>query len=126
MPEPATRAGRRAAGREAGRRREAADLLRIGAGMCQYGAAQLSDGLAPEQARQAALEAAGELQDLAEQLRRLTRLRPADRRALAAELAASGLTTQQIARQLGVCDRAVRNYVQGRRSDGQQWAPPGR
>ena len=108
--------------REAARRREAAAALRIGADLCQYAATQLADGLAPEQARSAALEAAGELEDLAAALRRLTRLRAADRRTLAGHLAALGLSTREIARQLGVSDKCARNYVQGRRSDGQPWA----
>jgi hypothetical protein len=122
-PEPdTTRTERRAWEREAGRRREAADALRIGAGMCEYAAGQLADGLAPEQARRAALEAAGELEDLAAALRRLTRLRAADRRTLAGHLAALGLSTREIARQIGVSDKAARYYVAGRRSDGQPWA----
>jgi hypothetical protein len=33
-----------------------------------------------------------------------------------------GLTTRQIARQLGVSDKAARYYVVGRRSDGKPWA----
>lgn len=90
--------------------------------MCGYGAGQLADGLTPQQARLAALEAAGELEDVAASLRRLTRLRADERRRLAVQLAALGLPTREIAQQLGITDRAVRNYVRGRRSDGQPWA----
>jgi DNA-directed RNA polymerase specialized sigma24 family protein len=101
--------------RDAGRRRrQAAAELRLTAGLAAYAAAQLADGLDPGRARQAALETAGELEAVASSLRRLTRLRPGERRALARQLAGLGLSTQQIARQLGVSDRAVRYYVRGR------------
>jgi predicted transcriptional regulator len=53
------------------------------------------------------------LASLATELRRLTRLRPDERRALAAALAALGLPTREIAEQVGVCDRCVRYYVHG-------------
>jgi hypothetical protein len=117
-----TRAERRAAGREADRRRQAADELRLAASVCQYGAAQLGNGLEPGQARLVALELAGELEAVAEAVRRLTRVAAGERRVLARQLAQLGWTTGQIARQLGVCDRAARNYVVGRRSDGKPWA----
>jgi DNA-binding NarL/FixJ family response regulator len=125
VPEPVSRAELRARDREAVRRREAAAALRLAATMSTYAARQLADGLSPEQARRAALEAAGELAGVAEQLRRLTRLRSAERRLLAVQLANFGLTTRQIAQQLGVSDKAARNYVAGRRSDGQPWAGTG-
>jgi DNA-binding NarL/FixJ family response regulator len=90
-------------------RRQAVDTLRIGESMCAYAAGQLADGLSPEQARQAALDAAAELADLAGALRRLTRLDldRAQRRALAVELAASGMSQSQIAEQLGVSKKTI-------------------
>jgi hypothetical protein len=60
-----TRAERRAAGREAARRRQAEAALRLAASMAMYAAGQLANGLAPEQARRAAMEAAGELETVA-------------------------------------------------------------
>jgi hypothetical protein len=113
---------RKTAAREAARRREAVTVLAVAEATIGYARRQLGNGLSPPEARQCALETAAELASVADQLRRLTRLRPADRRALAAGLANFGLTTRQIARQLGVSDRAVRNYVVGRRSDGKPWA----
>lgn len=117
MPESsAADTERKRLGREAGRRREAAAALRLAATMATYAARQLSDGLTPEQAREATLEAAGRLEGLAESLRRLTRLRPAERRAVAMHLARLGHSRKQIAQYLGVSDRAVYYYVRGRPS----------
>lgn len=48
-----------------------------------YAITQLSDGLAPQAAREAAIEAAAELEAVAAALRRLTRMGPSDRRRLA-------------------------------------------
>ena len=61
--------------------------------MCGYAAASIGNGLSPDDARRAALDVAAELAELAAALRRLTRLDldAAQRRALAVELAASGL-----------------------------------
>jgi len=109
-----TRAEHRARGREADRRAQAAADLRLLAVLVAYAARQMADGLTPRQARRAALETAAQLEDVAASLRRLTRLRPQQRRALAVELAGDGLSTGEIARQLGVTDRAVRYYVRGR------------
>jgi hypothetical protein len=110
VPEPAERDRKRRA-YEAVRRREAVTMLRVAEAMCGYAASQLADGLSPEEARAAAIEAAGELAALAAGLRRLTRLRPADRRVLAAQLAALGLSRREVAGHLGVSDRAVRGYL---------------
>jgi DNA-directed RNA polymerase specialized sigma24 family protein len=109
-----SRTEHRAREREAGRRDQAAADLRLIAVVAVYAAGQLADGLGPEAARRAALEMAAELEACASSLRRLTRLRPAERRALAVQLAGLGLSTQEIARQLGVTDRAVRYYISGR------------
>jgi hypothetical protein len=67
-------------------RREAASVLTITAAIAAYAAGRVSNGLGPEQARRAVVDAAAELEAAAAALRRLARLTPADRRALAAEL----------------------------------------
>jgi DNA-binding NarL/FixJ family response regulator len=99
--------------REPGRRAQAAADLRLIATVAGYASRQMGNGLTPEQARQAALEMAGELEATATSLRKLA-LRPADRRALAAELDRSGLGTSEIARQLGLSVRTIRYYLAGR------------
>jgi DNA-binding NarL/FixJ family response regulator len=90
-------------------RRQAVDVLRLGESMCAYAAGQLANGLSAEQARQAALDAAADLAELSAALRRLTSLDldPAQRRALAVELAASGMSQRQIAEQLGVSKKTI-------------------
>jgi hypothetical protein len=113
-----TPAERKRAARAAERRREAVTMLQIAECMCRYAAARLGNGADPAEARATALEAAGELVAVADALRRLTRLDPAARRALAVQLAALGWPTRQIAMQLGVDPRCVRYYVAGRRSTG--------
>jgi hypothetical protein len=110
VPEPAERDRKRRA-YEAVRRRKAVTMLRVAEAMCGYAASQLADGLGPEEARAAAIQAAGELAALAAQLRRLTRLSPADRRVLAQQLAALGMSRTEVASRLGVSDRAVRGYL---------------
>jgi hypothetical protein len=122
MTAVSARALARRAEREAERRRQAAATLRLTADSCTYAAAQLADGLAPGAARLAAIEMAGELEAVAASLRRAVRLRPAERRALARMWAAAQVPTREIANRLGVSDRAARNYVRGRRSDGRPWA----
>jgi DNA-directed RNA polymerase specialized sigma24 family protein len=91
-------------------------MLRVGEAVCGYAASQLADGLGPEEARVAAVEAAGELAALAAQLMRLTRLRPADRRVLAVQLVGLGMSRREVADRLGVSDRAVRGYLARSRS----------
>lgn len=97
--------------REDRRRAEAATLLRYLSAATGYAAGQLGDGLTPEQAREAALELAGELEQAASALRRAVRLRPEQRRALARLLDAKGVPVRVIAAQVGVSDRSVRNYL---------------
>ena len=84
-------------------------MLRVGESMCGYAAASIGNGLSPDDARRAALDVAAELAELAAALRRLTRLDldAAQRRALAVELAASGLSQRQIGEQLGVSKKTV-------------------
>jgi hypothetical protein len=115
VPESAaTSAERKRRAREAARRREAANVLRIGEATCRYGASQIGDGASPAEAREIALFVAGELVAVADALRRLTRLGPAERKVLAKQLAALGVRPRRIAQQLGTCDRTVRYYLAGR------------
>ncbi len=109
MPSRAAKPIRRGTLTRDAARRQAVAVLRFGESMCAYAAGQLADGLSPEQARQAALDAAAELAGLAGALRRLTRLDldRAQRRALAVELAASGMSQRQIAEQLGVSKKTI-------------------
>ena len=87
MPEPAERVTRA----------RVVDLLRIASGVAGYAARSLGNGLEPEEARRAALEAAADLEAAALALRALARPDPvadparlARRRAEALELAAAG------------------------------------
>ena len=89
-------------------------MLRLAESLAGYAAGQVGNGLAPPQAREAVIEAAGELELAAAALRRLARLGPAERRGRARLLAAKGMTRTEIARRLGVSDRAVWYYVRGR------------
>jgi DNA-directed RNA polymerase specialized sigma24 family protein len=90
-------------------RRQVVGVLRVGASVCAYAAASIVNGLGPAEARRAALDAAVELAGLAGALRRLARLDldRAQRRAVAVELAASGISQRQIADLLGVHRKTV-------------------
>ena len=116
MPETlaAAAAARKARAREAARRRETVGVLRLAESLAGYAAGQIGNGLAPGQAREAVIEAAGELELAAAALRRLARLGPAERRGRARVLHAMGMTRTEIARRLGVSDRAVWYYIRGR------------
>ena len=115
MPEPpAPAAERKRRARQAGRRRQAVDELRLAEATAGYAAGQVGNGLTPEQARRAVVEAAAELELAAAALRRLARLELAERRALAVELAALGVPTKRIAATVGVSERCARYYVHGR------------
>ena len=96
---------RRRLPREAARRRQAVATLRLAEAVARYAADQMANGLAPEQARAAAIDAAGELAELAALLRKLTRLGPAERRELALELGGLGWDKHRIAVRLGLSDR---------------------
>jgi DNA-binding NarL/FixJ family response regulator len=128
FPAPTGSAEQKRAMREAARRREAAEVLRVAASISSYSAAQLGNGLSPEQARRAVVEVAGELAVVAGQLRRLVRLPARERAAEARRLAALGVGTMEIAARLGVSPTTVHYYRRGLRSDGQPWAtrPPSR
>ena len=112
MPESAAQS----AERKALARRAAVDTLKIASAIADYAASAIGDGLSPEAARRATLDAAGELEITATSLRRLVlgRLSPAERRALAVALAADGLTVRQIAARLGRSERQVQDYLRGR------------
>jgi hypothetical protein len=111
----APRVMRRRLDREAERRRRAAAELRTTAALCLYASRQLADGLSPAEARDAALEMAGELTAVAEALRRAVRPGgPAERRATAIKLANLGVSTKGIAQRLGVTERVIRYYLTGR------------
>ena len=91
-------------------RRQAVDTLTIASDLAAYAAGQIGNGLSPEQARRAAIDAAAELENLAGTLRRLARLDrpdPAGRRRLVADLAASGMSQRRIAAAVGVSKRTV-------------------
>ena len=118
MPEPVERVTRA----------RVVDLLRIAEGIAGYAARSLGNGLEPEQARRAALDAAAELEQAAGALRRLARPNPvapvadsaarqdeaARRRAVALELAASGWSRRAIAERLGVTSETARRYLRAR------------
>ena len=112
MPETVEQAAARKALARAGeRRRKAITALRIGEAMCESAAAQLGNGLGPVEARRAAVEAAAELASVAAALRRLALLRPAERRALAVQLSALGVSRRQVAGWVGVSERTVVDYL---------------
>ena len=93
-------------------------MLRLAESASGYAAEQIGNGLSPEQARLAAADVAAELTAVAATLRRLTaliRLSPAERRALAVELAATGLDARRIAEQLAVSPSTARRYLAARR-----------
>jgi DNA-binding CsgD family transcriptional regulator len=121
VPEPVSRAVQKRAAREAGRRRQAADELRIAASLAMYAAEQIGNGLTPEAARAAVMDAAGELAAVSVSLRRLARLSARERAALAGHLAALGMSDPQIAARLGVSIHTVWGYRHGLRGDGQPW-----
>jgi hypothetical protein len=113
-----------ATAREVARRR-AVDMLRLAESIAGYAAAQLANGLGPAEARAAALDAAVELDAVAGKLRRLAvaRLDAAERRALAVELAGSGMSPRQIAGRIGVAPSTVCDYLSGRSGMGGRSAP---
>ncbi len=109
----------RALDRKAARRRQAATILQIAEATCRYAAGQIgSDRIGPAEAQQTALYVASELEQVADALRRLTRLDGPERRALAVELNQAGWGTKRIAAAVGVSERAVRYYVSGRACPG--------
>ena len=111
MPSPAEQS----AERKALARRQAVTVLRLAEATAGYAAGQLGNGLSPGQARQAALDAATELEITAGALRRLA-LAGLSPRELAVQLAASGLSQQQVADRLGRSRRTVRGYLSSRRA----------
>lgn len=106
-------AERKALARSAARRRQAVATLRLAEAIASYAADQAGNGLAPDQARAAVLDAAGELAELAAVLRRLTRLGPAERRRRAVQLTGLGMSKREVAIRLGVSERSVWYYLAG-------------
>jgi len=92
-------------------RRQAVASLRLAQAVAGYAADQVADGLGPEEARAAVLDASEELARLAVLLWRLASPWPVDGEALAVELAASGVPRWEIAMRLGVSARTVRGYL---------------
>ena len=89
-------------------RRRAVDTLRIASAITNYAAIKIANGVGPEEAQRAALEAAADLEAAAASLRRLARPDPAAgasarrddrgasaRRAAALELAAAGWSARR-------------------------------
>jgi hypothetical protein len=114
VPESAAQsAERKRCAREAARRREAVNVLRIVECTARYGASQLANGIGPGEAREVAVFVAGELELVAEALRRLTRLEAGERRVMAVKLAGLGFGRREIAARLGVSERAVFGYLHG-------------
>jgi hypothetical protein len=98
--------------RERSRRRRAVVLLRVVAAEAAYASEQMADGLSPEQARDAALEMAAELEEAAGKLRAAVRLRsPGQRRTMARLWAGQGMPTKRIAAAAGVTVRQVQKYL---------------
>jgi len=91
-------------------------VLRLASATAAYGARQLSDGLSPEEARVAAVEAADALEAAAARVRLLSaaRLSPAARRRRAVQLVASGLSQREAAAIVGVSPRRCWDYLRGR------------
>lgn len=114
-PKPADR---KALARQRARRREAVGVLVVAQSTVGYAITQLSDGLTPQEAREAAIEAASELEAVAAALRRLTRMGPGDRRRLALLMIAGGMTRREAGVRLGVSERTIRYYLAGGRSAG--------
>ena len=108
---------RQRAAREAARRWQAIRLLRLVESGAGYAAAQLSDGLSPDAAREAALEMAEELSAAAGSLRRLALPELpvpdglAERRALAVRLAGWGMSEARIAVWVGRSKTTVHDYL---------------
>jgi hypothetical protein len=76
--------------------------LTVAASVCGHAASQLRATADPQLVREAAMEVSAELADVAAALRRLTRPRAAERRALARKLDALGVPRAEIARRLGL------------------------
>jgi hypothetical protein len=114
VPESAeTKARRKALARAVERRRRAVAELRLAESVAAYAADQVSNGLSAEQARLATVEAAAELAEAVVVLRRLARLDPAERRALARLLARQGMGQNEISVRVGVSPRTAWAYVHG-------------
>ena len=89
-------------------------MLQIAEATCRYAASVIGNGVSPAEARETAVFTAGELAVVAETLRRLTRLGPAQRRVLAVQLTGLGMSRREVAARVGVSERSVRYYLRPR------------
>ena len=128
MPSSVEQPARREALAREAARRQAVTTLEVAGAIASYAARQIGNGLSPEAARLAAIEAAAELEAASVTLRRLTgpaeyravspaacrALSAAGRGALAVEPTAAGMTQREAAARLGVSPRRVWDYLSGR------------
>jgi hypothetical protein len=84
-------------------------LLDISECTIRYARSQVAvaNGASPAEARMAAVEAAVELAQIAESLRRIVRLSRAERVHMAVLMTGRGMSGRQVAEALGVCERTV-------------------
>ena len=101
MPEPAER----------GTRARVVDLLRIAEGIAGYAAREVGNGLGPEAARWPWSTRRPSLRRSRRRCVGWPGRDPAQRRALAAELAAAGWPARAIAERLGVTGETARRYL---------------
>jgi hypothetical protein len=104
---------KQARARRAAERREAVALLRLVADLAAYGAAQVGNGLAPDEARAAVGEMAGELAAVAARLRRMARPGSPgsdERRAAVRLLLAHGMSGAQVAARVGLSEKTIYRY----------------
>ena len=87
------------------------DVLRVAEAVAGYAGRAVGDGLGPAGARLAAVEAAGELAEVAAVLRRLARLSASERRLLVHRLTGLGLSRVEVARRAGCSERTVYRWL---------------
>lgn len=93
--------------REAAKRRQAIDQLRIAGNVSFYAAARLAGQADPAEARLSVLTVATELERVAGALRKLAAMPPAQRRPVTAGLVADGMSLSQAGELLGVSKAMV-------------------
>jgi AraC-like DNA-binding protein len=94
----------------AARRRSAVQVLRVAAGAADHAARVAANGASPSQAREAILDAAGELASAWSRLRHLARLDRPDRVRLAKLWTGNGVSVVEVARRLGCSERQVHRW----------------
>ena len=85
-------------------------LLRVVADITMYASRELSNGLTPDEAREAIGEAAAELAEAAVRLRRMTRPGPAERHLTVRLLLGRGMTGAEIAARTGLSEKTIARY----------------